>query len=66
MKFKLLVTTVVFILILLLGSKGVASVAEGTSFRQQLIELVSLRDAGVISDHEYRSQKSHVLRAMMH
>ena len=66
MKFNLLATTVVLLLMITLGGTGVASLMEGPSFRQQLIELVNLRDAGLISDHEYRAQKSHVLRAMMH
>ena len=64
MKFKLLVLA--GSILLLIGCTRLSSMTEGPSFRQQLTELVQLRDAGRISEQEYRSLTQQIRHLMMH
>ena len=55
--------------LLILASVTLPSVGQemsGPSFRQQLVEMISLHDAGLISDEELRIMKSRLLLVMMH
>ena len=64
MRFRLLIVLAAFILVS--GCAKVSQATDGPSFREQLCELVQLRDEGTISEQEYRSHKHRVFNLLMH
>ena len=58
-------TLMVMAMVLVVGCDGTPSVSGAQSYRDKLCELVELREAGVISDIEYRFKKRKVIRSML-
>lgn len=66
MKSKTLFVIGILLSVAVLTGEAVETLTEGPSFREQILHAVQLRDAGEITDQEYRSLKKHIIRAMRH
>ena len=69
MKFKILLNRVLGVMVLsavMAGCSKIPQHGNGTSFRAQLCELVQMKDAGLISEEEYRDSRHSLLSRMLH
>lgn len=64
MKSKILMA--LFFGLVLTGCARVPGVGDGPSFRTQMCELVQLREAGEISEKEYKVSKKRIFSIMVH
>ncbi len=63
MKFKNLI---VILGVLMVGCSKLPQPGDGNSFKAQLTELVQMKDAGLISEEEYRTSRKSLLHRMIH
>lgn len=69
MKFKVLMVRFLGVVVLSLVISGCSKMPQhgnGASFRAQICELVQMKDAGLISEEEYRHSRHSLLSRMLH
>lgn len=70
MKFRRRMKSGIFMVVMAMtlasGCGRIVQQAETASFRDQISELVRLKDAGEISDEEYRDSRQNLLNRMLH
>lgn len=64
MKSKL--AMLIFFLALGTGCSKIPQAGSGHSFRAQICELVQMKDAGLISEEEYKHSRRSLLNRMLH